>query len=311
MLHIHNGDSSADTARQSNLPGEHFAFRESLMTGPTPAGVERAEWRQLRARHLAESYDVDFETCERELLQQEEKLGAVPAEDETVLWFEHDLFCQVHLIYLLNWFTRQSSAPNLSLICIKEFPGKPKFRGLGELNADELASLFPQRQPVTAEQFQLATAAWQAFTSPTRETIEQFLAMDTNALPFLKTALRAHLRRFPSDRNGLGAIESRGLELIKEGLRDFPPLFNAFAEVEPIFGLGDAQFWLTLNRMATALNPLIKVIQAGTENKIGINAAHESSFKLTEAGEEVLQGRANFIKLNGIDLWLGGVHLKS
>jgi hypothetical protein len=30
---------------------------------------------------------------------------------------------------------------------------------------------------------------------------------------------------------------------------------------------------------------------------------------LTEAGREVLSGRADQIRLNGIDRWMGGVHL--
>ena len=94
MLHIHNGDSSANIAKQSSLPGEHFAWREALIEGPTPAGLEGEEWRRVRARHLSEAYGVDFQECERGLLAQENKLAAFSDHDEVVLWFEHDLFCQ-------------------------------------------------------------------------------------------------------------------------------------------------------------------------------------------------------------------------
>ena len=31
--------------------------------------------------------------------------------------------------------------------------------------------------------------------------------------------------------------------------------------------------------------------------------------ELTEAGHAVLEGRADHVKLNGIDRWIGGVHL--
>ena len=31
---------------------------------------------------------------------------------------------------------------------------------------------------------------------------------------------------------------------------------------------------------------------------------------ITEAGRSVIEGRADHIELNGIDRWLGGVHLK-
>jgi hypothetical protein len=34
------------------------------------------------------------------------------------------------------------------------------------------------------------------------------------------------------------------------------------------------------------------------------------SFDITEAGDAVLDGQADFVELNGIDTWLGGVHLQ-
>ena len=138
MLHIHNGDSSANTARQSSLPGEHFAWREALIEGPTPAGVEGEEWRRLRAKHLAESYGVELDKCERELLDQEQALARFPEHDEIVLWFEHDLFCQTNLLYLLNWFAqRDLGTTKLSLVCIGEFPGKPTSAAWERLNTEE------------------------------------------------------------------------------------------------------------------------------------------------------------------------------
>jgi hypothetical protein len=99
MLHIHNGDSSANIARQSSLPGEHFAWREALIDGPTPAGIRGPEWLRLRAQHLTEFYGEDPGETETALRIQEEKLASYPEHDEVILWFEHDLFCQTNLIY--------------------------------------------------------------------------------------------------------------------------------------------------------------------------------------------------------------------
>jgi len=36
---------------------------------------------------------------------------------------------------------------------------------------------------------------------------------------------------------------------------------------------------------------------------------HEGTVRLTDTGRAVLDGRADWIRLNGIDRWLGGVHL--
>jgi hypothetical protein len=314
MLHIHNGDSTAETAKQSTLAGQHFAWRESLITGPTPSGLAGAEWRGIRSKYLSEAYGVDVKECERDLLSQEETLASFPQHEEVVLWFEHDLFCQVHLIYLLNWFSQHDlGTTKLSLICIGDFPGKENFRGLGELNAEQLASLFPARQQVTDKQMALATSAWEAYRSSNPTDIEKVLQADTSPLPFLRAALQAHLKRFPSTRNGLGRIEDCALELIDEGLNSFTELFPRFGDAEPVYGLGDAQFWLTLQRMSAARQPLLTIedIESGGHVKQALtpDVVRKARLQITALGESVRKGEADFVALNDIDLWLGGVHL--
>jgi len=314
MLHIHNGDASADAARKSSLAGEHLAWRESLITGPTPAGLSDIEWRRVRARHLSEAYGEDLQECERGLLSQEKVLDSFSEHEEVVLWFEHDLFCQLHLIYLLNWFSQRNlGKTKLSLICIGEFPGRKHFRGLGELNPEQLASLFPARSEVTDGQMGLATSAWHAYCSPDPTDIERQLPRDASALPFLEAALRAHLERFPSTTNGLGRIENRGIDLMYSGLNRFIKLFPKFGDAEPVYGLGDAQFWLALRRMTEANQPLLTVtgVESGKQPKQALTpeVVQEAKFELTKLGEAVLRGEADFVALNGIDLWLGGAYL--
>src|SRR6185436_8655477 len=139
MLHIHNGDASAGTAQKSSIPGEHLAWREALVCGPAPGGLSSDEFRSVRARHLSEAYGADIEKCDLELRAQEESLAGFEDHEEVVLWFEHDLFCHIHLIYLLNWFAqRELGKTKLSLISIGEFPGVPGFHGLGQLNEKQL-----------------------------------------------------------------------------------------------------------------------------------------------------------------------------
>jgi hypothetical protein len=81
MPHLHNGESSAGTLRQSSIPGEQFAFREALIAGRAPAGQTNAAWRALRAQHLSDAYGIDRGECERDLLQQEERLAGFREHD--------------------------------------------------------------------------------------------------------------------------------------------------------------------------------------------------------------------------------------
>lgn len=313
MLHIHNGDATAETAKLSALPGEHFAFREALIEGPTPAGLNIEDWRRVRARHLSESYDIDVRECEEELVEQENKLATFAKHDEVVLWFEHDLFCQVNLLYLLNWFSQHELRnTRLSLVCINQFPGIAGFRGLGQLNAEQLASLFPDRIEINAGIMDLASSAWQAYCSPNPTAIEKFLLTDTSALPLLRAAFRAHLKRFPSSNNGLGAIEDITLGLAVGGTNRFTDLFRDFGDAEPIYGLGDAQFWLALRRLSEASKPLLLSAGGGKlEGTLDADKVGSLAVEVTDHGRAVLAGEADFVTLNGIDMWLGGVHLSS
>ena len=311
MLHIHNGDSTAGTLREFGFPGEHKAFQEVLMEGPAPGDLSPNEWLEVRARFLAEAYELKVEKSEKDLREQEAWLRRFSEHDEMILWFEHDLFCQINLIYLLDWFSKQSMGNSrLSLICVGEFPGVEDFRGLGQLTGEQLASLFDRRHEVTDAELSLAARAWAAYCSADPEEISRLIDQDTSAMPFLGHALRSHLVRFPSVKNGLGRVENTALELISNGAIGFKSLFPRFGKAESVYGMGDSQFCSALKRLGQAKDPLITIsAPADDEPALKLNWYHDASFELTETGRAVLAGERDFIEINGMNLWLGGVHL--
>lgn len=311
MMHIHNGDSTANTLREFKFRGEHFAFREDLMTGPT-RDLSLHDWRKLRAQVLSDEYELKIEDCERDLLTQDRTLRSFVDHEEVILWFERDLFCQINLIYLLDWFSKRTLwSTRLSMICIGNFPGVEDFRGLGQLTGAQLASLFDDRHEVTKAELGVAARAWAAYTSNDPESVVRLLGEDTSAMPFVKGALLLHLSRFPSLRNGLSHVEDDALWLISHGVINFRTLFPRFAKHEPVCGLGDWQFWNELKYLGRAREPLITINGLDDlDNAFKSNQFHEASFELTETGAQVLSGKRDFVAINGIDLWLGGVHLR-
>jgi hypothetical protein len=306
MLHIHNGDCSAEIGRRTRLPGEHQAWREALSHGPAPAGLPLDEWLSLRARHLAGAYDATVADCAEQLDAQEAWLSRAGEHDEVVVWVEYDLFCQVTLLYLLHAFERRVAPPErLSLVCPSAFPGIDDFRGLGQLDPDQLASLFDGRMALGDRDLATAGRAWRAYGSADPRAIDALLAEPSDAGPFvaLGPALAAHLRRFPSTRDGLGAIERRAVSLLEHGPMSFEDLFHAFGAAERVYGLGDAQFLDDIRRLAWA--PVPFVIEHGQTS----GSRPATVYELTDAGRAACRGEADFVELNGIDLWLGGVHL--
>jgi len=309
MLHILNGDSTATPLKEAQIEGEILVWREALIAGPTPQEIKGNAWRDLRARYLVEAYDLTFEECLSSLVQQEEAFGRINDHDEVVLWFEHDLFCQTNLIYLLDRLSRCSlEKTSVSLISIEHFPGREDFRGFGELSAVELASLLDGRREISAEEKKLGAKAWAAYCSPTPEDIEALLCGDTSSLPFLGRALGKHLARFPSIRNGLGHIENTALELISGGTSDFVSLFTAFGNAEPLYGYGDLQFLNDMRRLGDTDRPLLQIDRLEQTGDSG-PAIHKIAYELTELGTAVLKGKADFVSENEVDFWLGGVHL--
>jgi hypothetical protein len=80
-------------------------------------------------------------------------------------------------------------------------------------------------------------------------------------------------------------------------------LFFAVQQREDPPFMGDGSFFRNLREMAFARHPPIQIEDADTKN------IARSSVTITEIGHRVLDGKADHVKLNGIDRWLGGVHL--
>jgi hypothetical protein len=306
MLHVTNGLNAAEILLKAGVPGRLALSHDVLHEGPTPAGVPPERWRKVRARYLAECGYGGYEECLADLTEQERAIEEHRSYDEVVLWFEHDLFDQLQLIRLLDLFAAGDlSLTKLSLICIGEFPGVEPFHGLGQLNAEQMGSLLTARKPVTKAQLVLARHAWRAFCAPEPIGLEVALRRDTSVLPFLAAALHRHLEEFPSVRNGLNRTEQRALEALEAagGVALFEDLFRAVQETEERPFMGDASLAHRLELMSNDPRRLVRL-----ERETG-GSLRNQRVTLTATGQAVLAGRDDWVRIHGIDRWLGGVHL--
>ena len=69
---------------------------------------------------------------------------------------------------------------------------------------------------------------------------------------------------------------------------------------------GDLLLWWRLRRLADPALPHPAVSIAGVQGWIA-----SAEVNLTSVGERIAGGELNFVELNGIDDWVGGVHLDS
>lgn len=301
MLHITNGGSAVGTIRAAGVPGEVTAWNDVLHEGPVPGDVSFNQLRAIRARFISDMGWRTFEEALREITERDKSLEKSLTQDEVVLWFEHDLYDQLQLIQLLDWFAgAELGATKLTLICGPEY--------LGPSTPQRLSERFPLRKKVSDEELDVARDAWRAFRSNDPKDIESFISVRTTALPFLNAALLRHLEQFPSTLNGLSRSEYEAVHVLAAGPRTFAELFTETQRREdPVF-LGDSTFAWYLNGLSNCKYPLITA--AGQKITLAVTR-HESvtPLELTDLGRAVLEGRADHISLNGIDRWFGGAQL--
>ena len=306
MLHITNGDSASQGIRDASVPGNVLSWRDVLHEGPVPQGITFEQLRVARARFIAASGWSTFDEALREFSERDQALAESLTHEEVVLWFEHDLYDQLQLLQLLDWFAGQAvGATRLSLICAAEY--------LGPSTPDRLRERFPTRQPLSTSELDLGQEAWTAFRSPDPTALTDLFRQDTSALPFLRDALVRHLQQFPSLGNGLSRSESQSLEAIAGGETRLGRVYGSHQEQEAVIFLGDTIFALYLEGLSQGKQPL--VLQANGEvitAPRGHNVTKDfwgTEVRLTPFGREVLEGKKDHVKVNGINRWLGGVHL--
>lgn len=313
MLHIVDGESVAGTLREAAVPGEIRTYGDLKYEGPAPAGLDRQSWCNVRAQFLSDKLGFELEDALAYLQASFRTLDAAAKhEEEIVLWLDYRLSDQLILIELLDWFSRSKREESqLSLICVGQYAGIRNFVGLGQLTSDQLTSLLDTRLVVSDAQFRLGSTAWNAFTAPDPKSIERVLQEDTSPLPFLAAALRRHLQQFPSIDNGLSRTERQCLSVLRErGALSAIKLFFAVQQMENPLFMGDLSFFAILYEMASVPHPLIEIENAGQVGSEGDKSsiAH-SMIRITDTGLRVFQSQLDHMQLNGINRWLGGVHL--
>lgn len=306
MLNITNGDAAIGVMRKAGIAGDFLPWRDVLHEGPVPAHASLQELSAIRARYIADCGWAEPDEAARQFRQRDETIAGFHEHEEVILWFEHDLYDQLQLLQLLDFFSgRDLGRTDLNMICVDEYLGLMSPGRMGEVRA--------LKRPVSADQLRLGKRAWSAFCAPDPLGWHALLDEDTSALPFLAGAVLRHLQQFPSVENGLGRTQRQILKAVRSGAQKPGEIFEADQAMEERLFMGDSSFWIYLSNLAASPSPLLNL---ANESKHLINnefinstAFQMQTFALTDAGSQVLAHRLDAISLRGIDRWLGGAHL--
>ncbi len=299
MIHFTNGDSVRNTLLEAGVGGDVVVCADLLHEGPCPPDLSPTAFDDIRARYLAERGYAPLADIRSAFAMRAEAIERAAREDEVVLWFEHDLFDQLNLIWLLDRFRHVGvRSERVRQIVIDRFPGQEPFHGLGQLTVPQLRSLFPTRTPLHPDEPHVASSLWRAVCDPTPEPMAMITLgrnMGWQLLPFVPAALFRFLEELPGHLDGLSRTERQGLAAIATGATTLEEAFEMQALQEPAIFLGDLPFFRAMRGLADAEVPLLTI----EGNRVA----------LTAEGVLVLAGDADHAALSAMDRWVGGTHL--
>lgn len=317
LLHVANGTSTTTTILAAGIPGARSIWADPLYDGPVPGGFSDRELLDVRSRYLAGPSELTSSSPggsnpsldpANDLREWRATIERHASYDELILWFEHDLFDQLNLIQLLAWIAEHVPASKLvSLICIGSFPGRPDFKGLGELTPDELATLLDSRQRVTGAQYDLARRAWDAFRASTPGALDAIRSENTAALPYLAPAITRFLQEYPWTTDGLSRTERQLLQLASPGGITLWDAFPRLHEGERVYYVTDD----TVAELAEALSRTSPPLLTLDLSEADQGRVLRGRVVITDTGRAVLSGARDRVATCGIDRWLGGVHLQT
>ena len=288
FLNIVNGDVAIDIMKKAQIKGDFLAWKDFLHQGPVIKELSLKELSKLRTNFIYKKGFGEFLEIQKNFKERDQKLSKYQEYEKVTLWFEHDLYDQLQLLQVLAWF--QKNLPNntkLTLICTESY--------LGECSTEEIEKLLRYEHTIMSEHLKLAQKAWFAFLEATPTVWFNILEKNTYVLPFLQNAVRRMLEEYPNTKNGLSRSEHQALLVISKGIIKPREIFETCQTYEQAKFMGDIIFWKILDDFIKC--HLISSKENGQE------------LRITNRGREVLNGTINWLKIQPIDRWIGGVHL--
>ncbi|QQS41619.1 MAG: hypothetical protein IPM63_01360 [Acidobacteriota bacterium] len=227
-IHVLSGDSLLEPFGELDLEGEVAVFRECLADGPLDS-PDLDGFFSLRSAFLTSVEDAGF--YESSVRPEIEKILDAPADAEIFLWFEHELFCQVNLWFLLHNLIDRDS---LWFVGPPAEPFKNRFGGWAPLGTEELSVCFEERLHIEEEDRELGSVLWQAFAAMDSDRLKELGARESPIFKFLPEVSQAAAE---IDNRPRRTVQ----KLVEEGTESFGDVFRAFSEQERVYGFGDLQ----------------------------------------------------------------------
>ena len=263
LLHITNGDNLTNRLGSMDLKGDIITWREMLCEGRTLTNVGSETFWKTRFEFLNKNYKVSKSWFIEKTLKEYRSLCNHKQQDQIVLWFEYDLFCQVNMLAVISWLKTHRKYAHITLVCSGKEDETDKLYGLGELSDEKLMELYENRIELSQDDIEYADYVWQLYCSDNPIRLENLTDFNNYQFNYLSGAIKAHLKRFPTIRNGLNEVENHLLQLsVDKKPKTKKELLKTVLGDQGLYGFGDSQYERiisTLKPLYTSFNQLLRL----------------------------------------------------
>lgn len=289
QLHITNGDSFTQKLKSLQLKGDIITWREMLCEGKTETNVGSESFWKTRFEFLHKNYKVSKSWFVEKTLKEYRSLCNHKQQDQIILWFEYDLFCQVNMLAVLSWLKKHRRYAEIYLVCSGNEDQTDKLYGLNDLSDEYLLRMFDKKTKLSQNDIEYADYVWQLYCSDNPIRLENLMDYDSYQYDYLSDAIKSHLKRFPTIKNGLNEMENRILEMaIQEKPKSKKELLGNLIGSQGLYGFGDTQY----ERVISNLKPLFSSF-----NPVRVNSK----------GKSILLSENNYYsQIRDSEVYLGG-----
>jgi len=290
-------------------PKSILVQHDPLTVGPLPRVKSLDEWRAIREAFWDGVYpDWRRYDARRDLLVNVRELRS---RDAITVWVGGGASDQLFLPWIVHLFALlDAPIRGMSVVQIDRLPSRNlEVIGIGELSPEKLRTL-AHPVLVTPEGVAELKAFWSALTASRPDELLRSIRNEAAAFPLVRRALRTTLDRFPDVRTGLSHWD---LELLSQVRGHGPKAASVIGQTMGDSSRanypdapGDLYLFSRMRQMADR-----QLVEPALVMEGNMSSYSGCEVRITAAGEAFLEGRKNFVEVNGIDEWVAGVHLDS
>jgi hypothetical protein len=193
------------------------------------------------------------------------------------------------MLAVISWLKTHRRHVQISLVCSGKEDETNRLYALNDLSDEQIRNLYKKRVELSQDDIEFADYVWQLYCSDNPIRLEHLTDFDQYQFKYLGEALKTHLRRFPTIKNGLNEIENRVLHMAAEKKpKSRKELLGSLLIDQGWYGFGDSQY----ERILKNLRPLFHSF---------------NPVRLSKKGREILENQNNFYaEIRDSEAYLGG-----